>query len=125
LPRRPAISLWHFTRPSLEEIATKTNRYTTVEAMGALRVGRGDPSMRELFWRSFRELAVYGAKRGYRDGLAGLAYVLDRAYYRFLVQAKRWDLPRAATRPARYDEWREKILSGFPHAGMPSGEDRV
>jgi len=125
LPKSPDISLWHFTRLSLEDIATKTNRYTTIEAMNALRAGRGDPSKRELFWRSFRELAVYGAKRGYRDGVAGLAYVVDRAYYRFLLQVKRWDLPRAATRQARYDQWRERILSGFPGAGMPSGEDRA
>jgi glycosyltransferase involved in cell wall biosynthesis len=121
LPRRPEISLWHFTRLSLEDIASKTNKYTTIEALTALSEGRGDPSMRALFWRSMRELVVYGAKRGYRDGLGGLAYALDRAYYRFLLQAKRWDIPRAAKRRARYDRWREKILSGFPDAGRAGG----
>lgn len=119
LPRDPEISLWHFTRLSLDDIAAKTNRYTTIEALTALGEGQGDPRMLTLFWRSFRELLVYGAKRGYRDGLGGLAYALDRAYYRFLLQAKRWDIPRAATRRARYDSWRERILSGFPGAGKP------
>jgi len=123
LPKRPEVSLWHFTRLSLEDIATKTNRYTTIEAMTELSEGRGDPNVLGIFWRSFRELLVYGAKRGYRDGLGGLAYALDRAYYRFLLQAKRWDIPRAATRRARYDRWRERILDDFPNAGRPAGRD--
>lgn len=122
LPRSPDVSLWHFTRLSLEDIATKTNRYTSIEAATALREGRGDPSGLRLFWRSFREIGVYVAKRGYRDGLGGLAYALDRAYYRFLLQAKRWDIPRAAARQKRYDLWRERILRGFPAGGAPKSE---
>jgi glycosyltransferase involved in cell wall biosynthesis len=123
LPRRPELSLWHFTRLSLDDITSKTNRYTTIEARHALAAGKGDPMPRELFWRAFREIVVYVAKRGYRDGLGGLAYALDRAYYRFLMQAKRWDEPRAGLRRARYDRWRERILSGFPGAGRPTAHE--
>ncbi len=119
LPRRPEVSLWHFTRLSLEDIMAKTNRYTTMEAATALAEGQGDPSARELFLRAFREIGVYVARRGYRDGLGGLAYALDRAYYRFLTQAKRWDIPRAARRRAKYDRWRERILAEFPGGGRP------
>jgi glycosyltransferase involved in cell wall biosynthesis len=119
LPRRPEISLWHFTRLSLEDIMSKSNHYTTIEARHALASGEADPKPHQLFWRSFREIVVYVAKRGYRDGLGGLAYALDRAYYRFLLQAKRWDIPRAAERRARYDRWRERILVGFPGGGRP------
>jgi glycosyltransferase involved in cell wall biosynthesis len=117
LPKRPELSLWHFTRLSLEDITAKTNRYTSIEAQHALAEGSGDPSVRDLLWRSLREVGVYVAKRGYRDGLGGFAYMLDRAYYRFLLQAKRWDIPRAAKRRARYDAWRESILRGFPDGG--------
>ena len=53
-------------------------------------------------------------KRGYRDGFAGLAYMANRAYYKFLRQAKRWDEARSGLRQARYDLMREKILSGYP-----------
>ena len=119
LPKRPNVSLWHFTRLSLDDIMTKTNRYTTMEASRALAEGRGDPTPRELFLRAFREIGVYVAKRGYRDGLGGLAYALDRAYYRFLTHAKRWDIPRAAKRRAAYDRWRDRILAGFPGGGRP------
>jgi len=119
LPRKPEISLWHFTRLSLEDIMSKTNRYTTLEANIGLAEGRGYPTPKELLWRSFREFGVFVAKRGYRDGLGGLAYALDRAYYRFLSQAKRWDIPRAAKRRALYDRWRERILTGFPEGGKP------
>jgi (heptosyl)LPS beta-1,4-glucosyltransferase len=121
LPKRPELSLWHFTQLSLEDIMSKTNRYTTIEAEHALAEGRGDPTPRELLWRASREMGVYVLKRGYRDGLGAFAYALDRAYYRFLTQAKRWDLPRAAKRRAHYDAWRERILSGFPDGGRTGG----
>ena len=58
-------------------------------------------------------LAKYVARRGYRDGIAGLAYAFDRAYYKFLVQAKRWDEARAGLRRARYDVRRDRIIAGF------------
>ena len=119
LPKKPEISLWHFAQLSLEDVISKTNRYTTIEANGALAMGRGQPRPMEIFWRSFRELGIYVAKRGYRDGLDGLAYALDRAYYQFVKQAKRWDIPRAAKRRAHYDRWRERILTGFPESGKP------
>ena len=119
LPKKPEVSLWHFAQLSLEDVISKTNRYTTIEATGALAMGRGQPTPKEIFWRSFRELGIYVAKRGYRDGLDGLAYALDRAYYQFVKQAKRWDIPRAAKRRAHYDRWRERILTGFPEGGKP------
>ena len=119
LPKKPEVSLWHFAQLSLEDVISKTNRYTTIEATGALAMGRGQPTAKEIFWRSFRELGIYVAKRGYRDGLDGLAYALDRAYYQFVKQAKRWDIPRAAKRRAHYDRWRERILTGFPEGGKP------
>lgn len=120
LPKRSQLSLWHFTRLSLEDIMSKTNRYTSIEAQNALDDGRGDPGALELVWRSFREIGVYVAKRGYRDGLGGLAYALDRAYYRFLIHAKRWDIPRAAKRRVKYDRWRERILRAYPDGGKPA-----
>jgi len=42
--------------------------------------------------------------------------VPNRAYYKFLRQAKRWDEARSGLRQARYDLMREKILSGYPPA---------
>ena len=124
LPKDSGISLWHFTRLSLEDIATKTNRYTSIEAQTMLREGRGDPSSGDLFWRAFREIAVYVFKLGYRDGLGGLAYALDRAYYRFLMHAKRWDITRAPARQERYDRWRDSILRGFPGEGRAPAKVR-
>jgi len=133
LPKRQELWLWHFTRLSLADIMAKTNHHTTIEAQHALDAGRGDPRLRELLWRSVREIGVYVGKGGFRDGIGGLAYALDRAYYRFLKQAKRWDIPRAAKRRAEYDQWREKILSDFPSGGktvfgtadrIPAGGDR-
>jgi hypothetical protein len=117
LPKSPQLSMWHFARSSLDEIGAKTNRYTTIQARQRVAAGDGDPRWYEFFWGAGREILKYVVKRGYRDGLGGLFYAVDRAYYRFSLQAKRWDEARAADRPARYNESREKILSGFPEGG--------
>lgn len=119
LPRSSAISLWHFTRVSLESVAEKWNRYTTIEARRAIENGQGDPRMFELFSDALRELVVYVVKRGYRDGIGGLAYAMSRSYAKFLLAAKRWDQPRSGLRQARYDALREHILRGFGDDGRP------
>jgi len=117
VPKKPQLSLWHFTRLSIDALTAKMNHYTTIEARQANARGRGDPPGRSWFGAAFREVAVYVYKRGYRDGFAGLAYMANRAYYKFLRQAKRWDEARSGLRQAQYDLMREKILSGYPHAG--------
>lgn len=114
LPKDSSISIWHFTRQSLHVLTEKTNQYTTTQARQAIEAGRGDPKPYQLFGGAIRALAVYVAKRGYRDGMAGLVYAFDRAYNRYLTRAKRWDELRAPKRQARYDAMRAKIVSGFP-----------
>lgn len=121
LPKSRQLSMWHFARSSLDEIGAKTNRYTTIQARQRVAAGDGDPRWHELFLPAGKELLKYVVKRGYRDGLGGLFYAVDRAYYRFSLQAKRWDEARVPARQARYDESREKILSGFPDAGRVDG----
>jgi hypothetical protein len=105
-------------------LTEKTNHYTTIEARQAIAAGKGDPRGFEPFTGAIRAVGKYLVRRGYRDGMAGLAYAMDRAYYKFLVQAKRWDESRAGTRQAKYDQWREEILTGFanwdPDADLPA-----
>jgi hypothetical protein len=113
VPKDPQLSIWHFSRLSLSVLTTKTNHYTTIEARQAIDAGRGDPRPHEPFVAAGRALIKYVVHRGYRDGIAGLAYAFDRAYYKWLVQVKRWDEARAGTRQARYDRWRDKILAGY------------
>ena len=113
LPKDPKLSLWHFTRLSLTVLTEKTNHYTTIEARQQIRAGRGDPHPWNPVLAASRALGKYVLRRGYRDGMAGLAYAFNRAYYKFLVEAKRWDEARAATRQAGYDRWRERILAGY------------
>ena len=117
IPPDPGLSLWHFTRLSLSTLTTKTNHYTTIEADQANAAGRGDPHAWEPLASAVVPLAKYVARRGYRDGTAGLVYAFNQAYYKFLVQAKRWDQARAPQREARYDEWRTKIIDGYADWG--------
>jgi glycosyltransferase involved in cell wall biosynthesis len=117
LPKQANLSMWHFAYPSIESLTAKTNRYTSIEARQALDAGRGDPSLVELLWAPMRAVLVYFAKLGPRDGMAGLVWTVDRAYYRFMSAAKRWDEARLPTRQQEYDEMREKIVARFSDAG--------
>jgi glycosyltransferase involved in cell wall biosynthesis len=116
LPAREELALWHYSYHSLEDLVEKTNRYTTVEARqaGAKRRKRARP------WLMVRETArnlwdEYLSQGGWRDGTAGLAVAVTRAYYRFLSLAKTWDEPAAATRPADYEASKRRLL-GLPPA---------
>jgi glycosyltransferase involved in cell wall biosynthesis len=124
VPKDPELSLWHFTRQSLTALTEKTNHYTTIEARQAIAAGKGDPRWYQPLTAALKSLGKYVVRGVHRDGMAGLAYAMDRAYYKFLAQAKRWDESRAGTRQAQYDEWRERILTGFadwdPDAELPA-----
>ena len=114
LPRDPELSMWHFSYTSLESLTDKANRYSTIEARQALAAGRPVPRPHQLFGAAVRGFwSEYVRRRGYRDGMAGLTYAIDRAYRRYLTAAKRWDETRAAGRQAQYDRMRERILSGW------------
>jgi glycosyltransferase involved in cell wall biosynthesis len=114
LPKDPRLSIWHFSYASLDSLTHKTNRYTTIEARQAIARGRPSPRTWRLFHRAMRALwSDYFMRRGYRDGMAGLTYAINRAYYRYLSMAKRWDERHAPDRQASYDRMREKILRGY------------
>jgi glycosyltransferase involved in cell wall biosynthesis len=119
LPRSPKLALWHFTRLSVATMVDKTNRYTTIEARQALAEGRAKVSAFQLIYQPLATFAVFLRRRGYRDGMAGLAWVVDRAYYRWLSLVKRWDESEVDKRPAEYDRQREEIVSRFAPAGPP------
>jgi (heptosyl)LPS beta-1,4-glucosyltransferase len=120
LPRGdPQLSMWHFSYPSLESLTHKTNRYSTIDARQRIAAGRKIPRPHELFGPAVRGFwSEYVRRRGYRDGMAGLTFALDRAYRRYLTAAKRWDETHVAARQGRYDRMRERILDGFPDAGQ-------
>ncbi|MEX2546839.1 MAG: glycosyltransferase family 2 protein [Chloroflexota bacterium] len=124
-PPDPDRSLWHFAHPSLHGLIEKTNRYTTIEAQQAIARGMGDPRPQDLLTGPIRALGAYVLRRGYRDGMAGLTYAVDRAYYGFLGAAKRWDEARAGRRQAQYDRMRERIVSGYADRGRERLGDRA
>jgi glycosyltransferase involved in cell wall biosynthesis len=117
LPRDPQLSMWHFSYLSLESLTQKTNHYTSIEARQHVARGKPAPLPRYLFTKALKGFwREYILRRGYRDGMAGLTFALNRVYYRYLAMAKRWDESQVGLRQARYDRMRERILSGFPAA---------
>jgi (heptosyl)LPS beta-1,4-glucosyltransferase len=125
LPKDPELSLWHFTRQSLAALTEKTNHYTTIEARQAIAADKPEPRARHAFMAALRSIGKYVVRGVHRDGMAGLAYAMDRAYYKWLAQMKRWDERHAGSRQQEYDQWRDRILVGFENwdaeAALPTG----
>jgi (heptosyl)LPS beta-1,4-glucosyltransferase len=121
LPAEPKLAIWHFSYPSVEKLVDTVNRYTTQEARQRERRGRPpvDHPIEPLkagagyLWREFLRGGAH------RDGMAGLIVGVTRAYYRFLVAAKRWDAARIERRAAREVSLRQRLQEGFRSA---SGE---
>jgi glycosyltransferase involved in cell wall biosynthesis len=121
LPADPKLALWHFSYPSVEKLVDTVNRYTTIEAeqrtargrrpiqgpTGAVRAGAA------YLWREYLRC------RGYRDGTAGLIVALARGWYRFLIEAKRWDQARVAGGRQREIALRTQLAEGFK-SGTPA-----
>jgi glycosyltransferase involved in cell wall biosynthesis len=119
LPARKDLAVWHFSYHSLTDMVEKANRYSSVEARQRAerrRRARTRPRPRPraaLVAAARRLWREYIRGGGYRDGIAGLAIGVTRAYYSFLETAKEWDEPRIAERLAAYDRVRSTLLAGF------------
>jgi glycosyltransferase involved in cell wall biosynthesis len=119
LPADPRLALWHFSYPSIEKLLDTVNRYTTIEARQRTARGRrpmGGPTGSVqaglgYLWREY----LRGA--GFRDGMAGLIVGVTWAFYRFLIEAKRWDHARIPTRREREVALRKQLAEGFARAG--------
>jgi glycosyltransferase involved in cell wall biosynthesis len=94
----------HYVDASLADLFDRLNRYTTLAAREARATGnvpRALPSVRRIFSRFFKS---YVARRGYREGVYGLALGLFSALYPIMTYIK----AVAAEDPAAAD--------GPPHA---------
>ncbi len=113
----PALAIWHFHHADLATMVANVNRYTTIELdqTAPRRIRR--PSAFELVARPGRWLwRNHVRQRGFRDGRAGLIVAVTRAYYQFLLVAKRWDRAVAADRADGLAAARARLLDGHRHA---------
>ncbi len=115
LPAERELAIWHFSYRDVSSLVDKVNHYTTIEARQAVERG-ARPVRRPVdllrgptryLWRQY----LRGG--GHRDGMTGLIMAMTRAYYHFLIAAKRWDEPRRMDRIAAFDRIREELLAGF------------
>jgi glycosyltransferase involved in cell wall biosynthesis len=123
LPADPGLAIWHFPGGDLSDLVRKVDRYTTIEARQA--VERGVPPARpvDLLRDAARYLGnQYIRDRGWRDGTMGLALALTRTYYRVLIAAKRWELPRREARAAQVKGVRDRLLARWERDAASGGE---
>ncbi len=110
------LELVHFNYLDVEQFVEKMNRYTSIEAAGA--VSRGEKATRtsaiRLAARTF--IGRYLRRGGYRDGWRGFYLSGLMAAYRFIVVAKTEELRRNGNRgrvEVTYGEEAERILAGY------------
>ncbi|HLJ65571.1 MAG TPA: glycosyltransferase family 2 protein [Stellaceae bacterium] len=78
----------HFVYQDLADMIVRINRYTDLAAKDAIENGRIPrlwPSLRRIWTRAWKS---YVARRGYREGAAGMALALLSALYPFLIYLK-------------------------------------
>jgi glycosyltransferase involved in cell wall biosynthesis len=85
--------LLHFTHRTLEEMVTKTNDWSGIEAQ--LRFGVSHPTV--VWWRLLRVMftGFYGsyiAQEGWKAGTVGLIESIYQAFSLFITYAKLWEL---------------------------------
>jgi glycosyltransferase involved in cell wall biosynthesis len=91
----PEEDAWiHHERAGLTigDLVHKWDEYADKEARAALRDGAEPPGPLAMLWAAvsaFRSRFFVG--QGYRDGVAGLVLSVLFAFYRFEVEAKRWE----------------------------------
>ncbi|CAN5534341.1 glycosyltransferase family 2 protein [soil metagenome] len=104
LPARADAAIWHFSHFDLHEYVAAANRYTSIESRQMAEGGWRPQRPHQLLWPMVVDIAGrYVWRRGYRDGVPGLALAVVRAMNRFLRAAKAWeqsDLQRRADRIA-------------------------
>jgi glycosyltransferase involved in cell wall biosynthesis len=120
LPADPRLAIWHFSYLSIGDYAARTNRYTDIEARQLLAGGAPSARPTQLFAPVVEELwRRYVRRRGYRDGMPGLAMALGRAWYRILAGLKIWDLPRIEGRQQDNERLRRLLLTGAATGNPP------
>lgn len=108
----PKLAIWHFPGGNLGDLVRKVDRYTDIEARQAYARGRRTTGPIDLLTDAGRYLwRQYIKGRGYRDGTMGLALALTRTFYRVLIAAKLWELPRKERRAEEVKAVRERLLA--------------
>jgi glycosyltransferase involved in cell wall biosynthesis len=93
-PGRVRGHLIHHAYPSIELAVDKLNSYTTVEAQGRLKAGKGHWAG-ILIKPLHRFLKNYLIKGGWRDGMQGFLYCYLTGYYTFMFNLKIWEQRRS------------------------------
>jgi glycosyltransferase involved in cell wall biosynthesis len=84
--------LVHHTRPTLQNFFEKFPNFTTLAAQDRAKTKRHVYGMDLLFRPIFTFLKYYVARRGYRDGMAGLLVCALSSMYTFIKYAKLWHM---------------------------------
>jgi glycosyltransferase involved in cell wall biosynthesis len=84
---------------SIGDLVRKWDRYAEVEARDSLNEGCRFPGPLAMLWAGISTFrARFITLRGYKDGVAGLVMSVMFGFYRFEVEAKRWEASGAEAR---------------------------
>ena len=96
--------LYHYSYKDLDDQFARLQKFSSISALEAHKSGR-DVSIAGLIVSPFlRFLKFYFAKKGYREGIAGLVIAIAEANYTFMKYAKLWALRDEDQRSANVEE---------------------
>ena len=126
IPADRALAIWHFHHVDLATMVANVNRYTTIELDQTPPKRIRCPSAFELVSRPVRWLwRNYLLQGGFRDGRAGLIVAVTRAYYHFLLVAKRWERAVTAERTDALAAARARLLDGHRDVSVAAARAAV
>lgn len=116
IPYSPGMGIVHFSYLDVTHFIEKLNRYTSIHALQAVKVGERANIAKALFKATRKFLAFYLLRRGYKDGWRGIYLALLMFFYEISTFAKITQLQVVGSREnirEFYSQEAERYLSEY------------
>lgn len=108
-------SIWHFSSYNLSRLELSHSRYADLEAAQRHKIlGQRFSGTRALWRLIFHFWGTYIGLGGFRGGWPGFFISLQRAYFKFSIDARLWEMDHGVTLESierKYDRMKEDLLS--------------
>lgn len=108
-------SIWHFSSYNLSRLELSHSRYADIEAKQRYEIlGQKFSGIRALWRLMFHFWGTYIGLGGFRGGWPGFFISLQRAYFKFSIDARLWEMDHQITLESierEYNRLKEKLIN--------------
>lgn len=90
-PRRTELAILHYNFDSIEQYIAQMNKYTTLELEKFRLRGETFSALKMIGRGACEFFKLLICRRGCRDGVHGLIFIVFSAFYQFVAMAKLWE----------------------------------